>query len=63
MVNKHVTAAQCRQLSDHHKAGAREAGISQKRASLLVNIARSFSGLASQLEMLSVDMAEESIRE
>ena len=54
-----VTAAQCRDLADDHKGRAREAGISQKRAVLLTNIARSFSGLASQLEILAVDMAEE----
>jgi hypothetical protein len=48
-----LTAAQCRQLADSYKARAREAGISQKRATLLTNMARSFMGLASQLEMLA----------
>jgi hypothetical protein len=53
-----VTAAQCRQLADQHKVQARVAGISQKRAALLSNIAHSFSALASQLEMLADDVAE-----
>ena len=55
---KGLTAAQCREFADHHKARARDPGISQKRATLLANIARSFSGLASQLEMLADDIAQ-----
>jgi hypothetical protein len=56
---KDLTAAQCREFADHHKARARDPGISQKRATLFANIARSFSGLASQLESLEIDVAEE----
>jgi len=55
----HVTSAQCRQLAGDYKNQAREVGISQRRATLLTNIARSFSGLANQLEMLAVDVAEQ----
>jgi len=62
MQNRAITAAQCRLLASDHNAGAKEPGISQKRASLLKNIARSFTGLASQLEMLAVDVAEKSRR-
>ena len=54
-----VTAAQCRQLADYFKARAKETGGSQKRATLLANISRSFSCLAHQLEMLDVDVVEE----
>jgi hypothetical protein len=52
-----LTAVQCRELADDHKARARAVGISQKRATLLANIAKSYSGLASQLEMLADDNA------
>jgi hypothetical protein len=55
-----ITAAQCRQLADNHNAIAKQTGLSSKRKSLLTNIARSLSGLASQLEMLDADMAEKS---
>jgi len=55
---KGPTPAQCREFADHHKARARDPGISQKRATLFANIARSFSGLASQLEMLADDIAQ-----
>jgi hypothetical protein len=55
-----LTAAQCRQFADEHKARARKPGLSSKRTSLLTNIAHSFSGLASQLEMLDADMAQKS---
>jgi hypothetical protein len=55
---KGPTAAQCREFADHYKARARDAGISQKRATLFASIARSFSGLANQLEMLADDIAQ-----
>jgi hypothetical protein len=54
-----VTPAQCRQLAGNYKDRAREVGISQRRATLLTNIARSFSGLANQLEMLADDVGEQ----
>jgi hypothetical protein len=56
---KGLTAVQRREFADQHKARARDPGISQKGATLLTNIARSFSGLASQLEMLAIDVAEQ----
>jgi hypothetical protein len=59
-MTKGLSASQCREFADHPKARARELGISQKRARILANIARSFSGLASQLEILERDVAEES---
>jgi hypothetical protein len=54
-----LTAAQCRRLADEHKARAKVPGLSLKRVSLHTNIARSFSGLASQLEMLAEDVARD----
>jgi hypothetical protein len=51
-----MTAAECRELASEYRAQARQAGISQRRATLLTNISRSFNGLASQLEMLASDM-------
>jgi hypothetical protein len=53
-----LTAAQCRAISDRHKAGAKQPGISKKRAAVLMNIARTYSGLASQLEILAGDKGE-----
>jgi hypothetical protein len=60
MQNRALIAAECRQLADSYKARAREPGVSQRRAALLTNIARNFTALAGQLEMLSTYMAEES---
>ena len=57
---KGLTAAECREFADYHKARASGPGISQKRATLLASIGRSFRGLASQLESLEIDVAEES---
>jgi hypothetical protein len=53
-----LTAAQCRAISDRHKARAKQPGISKKRAAVLMNIARTYSGLASQLEILAGDKGE-----
>ncbi|WP_128971717.1 hypothetical protein [Bradyrhizobium tropiciagri] len=59
-MNDHpMTAADCRKLTSEYRAQAKQAGISEKRASLLTNISRTFSGLASQLEMLEADVAAE----
>ena len=52
-VIKDYTVAECRQLAANYKARAREAGYSQRRSALFSNIARSYSALASQLEMLA----------
>jgi hypothetical protein len=59
-MNDHaMTAAKARKLASEYRARSMETGISQKRTSLLTNISRTFSGLASQLEMLEADVAEE----
>jgi hypothetical protein len=46
-----LTAAQCRALAERHKARAKQPGTSKKRATVLMNIARTYIGLASQLEI------------
>jgi len=48
-----LTAAECRQLAKDYRALAREDGISQKRLTVLTNIANTYIALASQLEILA----------
>ena len=48
-----LAVEQCRQFADDYEAKAREAGISPKRSTVLRNIARGYSALASQLEILA----------
>jgi hypothetical protein len=50
-----VTAAECRQLAKQYGDQARAAGLSEKKATILKNLSRSFSGLASQLEILAAE--------
>ena len=54
-----LTAAQCEAYATEYKSLARQAGITEERAALLRNVARSLKGLASQLDRLSVLMREE----
>jgi len=53
-----LTAAQCRIFAERNKARAKQPGISKKRATVLMNISRTYSGLASQLEILAGDKGE-----
>jgi hypothetical protein len=48
-----ITAAQCQVLANEYKGLSLERGIAQDRAAMLKNIARSFSGLATQLDRLA----------
>jgi len=57
-----MTATQCRELAEHLKARAREIGVSQRRAAILTNMARSCVGLASQLDLLASDVGEFGVR-
>jgi len=54
-----LTATQCQTYASEYKSLARQAGVSEKRATLLNNIARSLKGLSSQLDMLAVLLREE----
>jgi hypothetical protein len=47
-----ITAARCKELAHHYKALSATPRISESRAFLLRNIARSLTGLAGQLERL-----------
>jgi len=53
-----LTAAQCRKLAELNKARAKQPGIPKKKATVLMNIARTYSGLASQLDILAGDKGE-----
>ena len=48
-----MTAEKCQELANQYKAMARSADLSEGRAVLLKNIARSYAGLASQLDRLA----------
>lgn len=54
-----MTAVECQELAKHYKALAQEASISTDRAFILKNIARSFTGLASQLDRLAALVRDE----
>jgi hypothetical protein len=47
-----ITSARCKELAHHYKALSSKSDISEGRAFMLRNIARSFTGLAGQLERL-----------
>jgi hypothetical protein len=53
-----LTAGQCSQLASDYKVLAKAAGISEKRRSILSNIAHSYSALSNQLGMLADDIAQ-----
>jgi hypothetical protein len=54
-----LTAARYRELAAACRTQANEIGISSTRAAILRNIAHSFVGLASQLEMLAASVEKE----
>src|SRR6202007_942447 len=54
-----ITATRCKELANHYKALSSSPGISESRAFLLRNIARSLVGLAGQLERLDTLTKEE----
>ncbi|MGY3427965.1 hypothetical protein ACVWZW_008469 [Bradyrhizobium sp. F1.13.4] len=47
-----VTAAECRKLAKTYRDQVGDCGISQKRSSILRNVANTLAALGSQLEML-----------
>jgi hypothetical protein len=47
-----ITAAGCKELANHFKALSSNPNISESRAFLLKNIAKSVAGLAGQLDRL-----------
>ena len=48
-----IDAAKCEELANHYKVLSQAAGVSAERAFLLKNIARSLTGVASQLDRLA----------
>ena len=54
-----MTVAKCRELADHYKALASNSDISESRAFVLRNIAKSFAGLAGQLDRLDAMARDE----
>lgn len=53
------TAAECRKSSMEYRLQAHQPGITPRMAKVLENIANSFSGLASQYEILKAIATEE----
>ncbi|WP_456618926.1 hypothetical protein [Bradyrhizobium sp. P5_C12] len=47
-----ITAARCKELANHYKAISSNLDISESRAFVLRNIAKSLTGLAGQLDRL-----------
>jgi hypothetical protein len=54
-----VTAAQCQTLASQYKAMAQATLVSESRALMLKNIARSFTGLATQLDRLAANIRDD----
>ncbi|TFV75065.1 hypothetical protein E4K64_15165 [Bradyrhizobium frederickii] len=57
-----ITAAACQEAAERYKALSTNPGISASRASLLKNIAKSFAGLATQLDRLAALTRDEGRR-
>jgi hypothetical protein len=53
-----LTAAQCQALASQYKALAKSPDISGDRAAMLRNIARSLTGLATQLDILAAHVRD-----
>ena len=54
-----MTAEQCRALVEEYKTRATSGNISPSHARLLTNIARTFTGLATQHDLLATHIKEE----
>ena len=54
-----LTAAQCETLASKYRELSQAQNISKNRAGILKNIARSYAGLASQLDRLAANIREE----
>jgi hypothetical protein len=57
-----ITAAKCRDLATHYKTLSSASNTSEDRAFLLRNIARSFAGVAGQLDRLDALVRDEATR-
>jgi len=54
-----LTAAQCETLANKYRELSQAQNISKSRAGILRNIARSYAGLASQLDRLAANIRDE----
>jgi hypothetical protein len=54
-----LSSTQCRGLAKQYKDLARRPGVSEDRAFIMNNIARSLNGLATQLDMLAAKTRDE----
>ena len=54
-----IDASKCRVLAKKYKDYARDIGVSKDRAFIMNNIARSLTGLATQLDMLAAKIRQE----
>ncbi|MFB9265030.1 hypothetical protein ACFFWD_18025 [Bradyrhizobium erythrophlei] len=54
-----LTAAECRALAAKYKSMAQRPDASEDRAAITRNIARTFTGLASQLDRLAANIRDE----
>ena len=57
-----IDAAKCEELANHYKVLSQASGVSADRAFLLKNIARSLTGVASQLDRLAALTRDEGNR-
>lgn len=53
-----LTASQCLALASEYKSIAQQAEVSKERAAMLINIARSLVGLATQLDKLAAHIRD-----
>ena len=48
-----LTPTECQKLASEYKSLAQQPNVSKERSAMLINIARSLSGLATQLDRLA----------
>ncbi|WP_167381144.1 hypothetical protein [Bradyrhizobium arachidis] len=56
-----ITATQCLELAHRYKTLSQKSDMSEDRASVMKNIARSFAGLAGQLDRLNALTRDEQV--
>jgi hypothetical protein len=53
-----LTASQCQKLASEYKSLAQQPDVSKERVAMLINIARSLAGLATQLDKLAAHIRD-----
>ncbi len=54
-----LTPTECQKLARQYKSLAQQPNVSKERSVMLTNIARTLSGLATQLDRLAADMRDQ----